>query len=104
MELNKTIQKSKNGSIDNEQNPKGDNSKDRNPRKEIKTHRCITNRIQEMKERISDAEDSIENIDTTVKENATCKKLLTQNIQEIQDTVRRPYLRIMGTEKQRFPT
>ena len=43
----------------------------------------ITNRIQEIEERISGAEDTIENIDTTVKENAKCKKLLTQNIQEI---------------------
>jgi predicted nucleic acid-binding Zn-ribbon protein len=40
----------------------------------------ITNRIQEIEERISDAEDAIENIDTTVKENAKIKKLLTQNI------------------------
>ena len=30
----------------------------------------ISNRIQEMEERISDAEDSIENMDTTIKENA----------------------------------
>jgi hypothetical protein len=35
-----------------------------------------------MEERISDAENSIENIDTTIKENAKCKKILTQNIQE----------------------
>jgi hypothetical protein len=35
------------------------------------------------KKRISGAEDTIENIDTT--ENAKCKKYLTQNIQEIQD-------------------
>ena len=47
----------------------------------------ISNRIQEIEERISGAEDSIENIDTTIKENAKCKKILTQNIQEIQDTV-----------------
>ena len=40
----------------------------------------ITNRIQEIEERISSAEDTIENIDTTVKENAKSKKLLTQNI------------------------
>ena len=32
--------------------------------------RSITNRIQEIEERISGAEDTIENIDTTVKENA----------------------------------
>jgi hypothetical protein len=41
----------------------------------------------------------MENIDTTVKENAKCKKPLTQNIQEIQDTVRRPNLRIIGIEE-----
>jgi chromosome segregation ATPase len=33
----------------------------------------ITNRIQEIEERISGAEDTIENMDTTVKENAKCK-------------------------------
>jgi predicted nucleic acid-binding Zn-ribbon protein len=37
----------------------------------------ITNRIQEIEERISGAEDTIENIDTTVKENAKSKNLLT---------------------------
>jgi hypothetical protein len=36
-----------------------------------------------MEERISGAEDTIKTIDTIVKENAKCKKLLTQNIQEI---------------------
>ena len=46
----------------------------------------ISNRIQEMEERISGAEDSIENISTTIKENAKYKKILSQNIQEIQDT------------------
>jgi hypothetical protein len=50
----------------------------------------ISNRIQEMVERISGAEDSIENMDPTIKVNAKCKKILTQNIQEIQDTIRRP--------------
>jgi hypothetical protein len=59
----------------------------------------ITNRIQEIEERISGAEDIIENIDTTVKENAKCKKLLTQNIQENQDTMKRPNLRIIGVEE-----
>jgi hypothetical protein len=33
-----------------------------------------------MEERISGAEDSIENISTKIKENAKCKKILTQNI------------------------
>jgi methyl-accepting chemotaxis protein len=58
-----------------------------------------TNRIQQIVERISGAEDSIENIDTAVKENAKSKKLLTQNIQEIQETMRRPDLRIIGVEE-----
>ena len=36
----------------------------------------ISNRIQEMEERFSGAEDSIENMDTAIKENAKCKKVL----------------------------
>jgi uncharacterized coiled-coil protein SlyX len=59
----------------------------------------ISNRIQEMEERISGAEDSIENISTTIKENGKCKKILTQNIQDIQDTMRRPNLRIVGVDE-----
>jgi chromosome segregation ATPase len=59
----------------------------------------INNRIQEMEERISGAEDSIENMDTTIKENAKSKEILTQNIQEIQDTMRRPNLRIIGIDE-----
>ena len=43
----------------------------------------ISNRLQEMEERISDAEDPIENMDTTINKNAKCKKILTQNIQEM---------------------
>jgi hypothetical protein len=59
----------------------------------------IANRIQEIEERISGAEDSVENIDTTIKEYAKCKKILTQNIQEIQDTMRRSNLRIIGIDE-----
>jgi hypothetical protein len=33
------------------------------------------------------------------KKNAKCKKLLTQNMPEIQDTMRRPNLRIIGGEE-----
>jgi hypothetical protein len=40
----------------------------------------INNRIQQMEKRISDEEDSIENVDTTFKENVKCKKTLTQSI------------------------
>ena len=60
----------------------------------------ISNRIQEMEERISGAEDMcIENIGTTIKENGKCKKILTQNIQEIQDTMRRSNLPIIGVDE-----
>jgi hypothetical protein len=45
-----------------------------------------------MEKRISGVEDSIGNMDTTIKENAKCKKILTQSIQEIQDTMRRTNL------------
>jgi hypothetical protein len=44
-------------------------------------------------------EDNIENIDIIVKENVKCKKLLTQNIQEIQNTMRKPNLRIIGIQE-----
>jgi hypothetical protein len=59
----------------------------------------ISNRIQEMEERISGAEHSIENSSTTIKENTKCKKILTQNIQEIQDKMRRPKLWIIGVDE-----
>jgi hypothetical protein len=59
----------------------------------------ITNRIQEIEERISGVEDMEEKIDTTVKENSKHKTLLTQNIQNIQDTMQRPNLRIIRIEE-----
>jgi hypothetical protein len=59
----------------------------------------ITNRIQEIKDRISCSEDTIENIDTRIKENAKCKKILTQSIQEIEGTMRRPNLSVIGIEE-----
>jgi hypothetical protein len=59
----------------------------------------ISNRIQEMEERISGTENPIENMGTTIKENAKCKKILTENIQEIQDTMRRPNLQIIGVDE-----
>jgi hypothetical protein len=44
-------------------------------------------------------EDSIENIGTTIKENTKRKNILTQNIKEIQDTMRRPNLQILGVDE-----
>jgi hypothetical protein len=58
----------------------------------------ISSRIQEMEERISGA-DFIVNMDITIKENAKCKKILTQKIQEIQDTIGRPNLQIVGVDE-----
>jgi hypothetical protein len=62
------------------------------------TETSINYKIKEIKERISGIEDTIENIDRLVKENTKCKKLLTPNIQEIQDTMKRSNLRIIGIE------
>jgi hypothetical protein len=59
----------------------------------------IINRIQEIEEKISGAKDTMEDIDTTIKENAKCKKLLIQNIKEIQDPLRRANLRKIGIEE-----
>jgi hypothetical protein len=93
--------RSKNGSRNNKKkNPKGDNYEDRNPRKENRNHRYEhQKRIQDMKKRISSAEDSTENMDTTIKEKAKCRKILTQMIPEIQDTMRGPNLRIIGIDE-----
>jgi hypothetical protein len=38
-------------------------------------------------------------MDTTIKENAKCKKILAQNIKEIQDTMRRPNLQLIGVDE-----
>jgi chromosome segregation ATPase len=65
-------------------------------KKSGKIDESISNRIQEMEERNSGAEDSIENIGTTIKENAKCKNILTQSIQ---DTMRRTNLRIIGVDE-----
>jgi hypothetical protein len=72
----------------------------RKPRKEIWSRRWKHHQqnIRDRRE-IPGVEDTIANTDKIVKENAKCKKLLTQNIQEIQDTMRRPNLRAVGIEK-----
>jgi hypothetical protein len=44
-----------------------------------------------------------ENINITVKENTKSKKLLSQNIQEIQNAMKRPNLRIIGIEESEVP-
>jgi hypothetical protein len=47
------------------------------------TDASITNRIKTMEERISGIEDTIEEIDTSVKENVKPKKFLTQTSRKI---------------------
>jgi hypothetical protein len=59
----------------------------------------ITNRILKQKNGFSGTENTIENNVKTIKENAKCKKILTQNIQEIQNTKRRQNLSIIGIEE-----
>lgn len=41
-------------------------------------------------------------IDTPVKENVTFKKLQTQSINEIWDTMKRPRIRILSLEEEEF--
>jgi hypothetical protein len=71
-------------------------------KRSVAINASITNRVQEREERISSIELTIEDIDTSVKENTKCNKLLSQNIQEIQDTMKRSNLRII--EKVRIPS
>ncbi|KAL6081948.1 hypothetical protein STEG23_002202 [Scotinomys teguina] len=63
------------------------------------TDTSITNRMQEMEQRISDVEDTIEKIDSSVKENTKAQKVMTQNVQEIGNTIKRPNQRIVGIEE-----
>ena len=58
----------------------------------------INKRIQETEERISDAEDTIESIDTTVKKYKMQKAPNPKHL-EIQDKIRRPNLRIVGIKE-----
>ena len=66
------------------------------------TDASTTNRIQEIEERISDTKDTIEGIKSLIKENNKSNKFLTQNIQEIWETKKRPYQRIIGIEGEEF--
>jgi hypothetical protein len=73
----------KNRSRNNKEITKEDNTGHRKLRKEDRRHRSKHHQQNTRDRRISGGEDTIENIDTTIKENVKCKKLLTQNIQEI---------------------
>jgi hypothetical protein len=71
MELNKTIQKSK-MKVETIKKTQRETTLEIEilGKKSGTIDMSISNRIQEMEERISGAEDSIENMDTTIKENA----------------------------------
>ena len=45
------------------------------PRKEVRNYKGIANKIQEVEERISGVEDTLEEIDTTIKGNPKHKKI-----------------------------
>jgi hypothetical protein len=98
-EFNKTIQ-DLNGTRSNKEITKGANPGVRKPWKKIRNHRCkhhqqnTSNRRENIRYRRY-----LENTDTTVKENTKKQNLLTQNIPEIQDTMRRPNLKIMSIEE-----
>lgn len=51
------------------------------------TESSLTNRIKKMEDRISVFKDTVEGMDTSVIENGKFKKLLIQNIQEIQGNI-----------------
>ena len=53
------------------------------------TESSLTNRIQEIEERISDYEDTIEKINALTKENSKSNKFSSQNIQEIWDIIKK---------------
>ena len=55
--------------------------------------------MQAMKETISGNEDMIEERDSSVKENIKVNKVISQNIHEIWDTMKRPKLRILGIKE-----
>jgi predicted transcriptional regulator len=55
--------------------------------------------MQEIEERISGTEDTIENIDKAVKGNVKYRKILTQNIQKIYNKTRKPNIRIVDIEE-----
>ena len=84
----------------NEENPKGDNSEDRNPGKEIGNHRCENQQQntkdgrENLKYRRFHREHGHNN-----QRKWKMQKDPNSNIQEFQDTMRRPNLRIIGVDE-----
>ena len=55
----------------------------------------ITNRTQEMEDRIPGIKDRTKENDSSVKENNKSKKFMTENLQGIMDTIKWPNLRMV---------
>lgn len=62
----------------------------------------ITHRIEEIEDKLSSVEDTIEETNISVKENRKSKRFMTQNIQDIWDMRKRPKLRTIGMEEEVF--
>jgi hypothetical protein len=81
----------------------GDNSGDRNPRKEIRNHRW-----EHQQQNTRDGRENLRCRRFHGKyghnNQRKCKKTITQNIQEIQDTLRRPNLRIIEVDENEVST
>jgi hypothetical protein len=98
--IEKKHPRSKIGSRNHEENSKRDNCGDRNPRKENRSHRC--------EHQQQNTRDGRENLRCrrlhrehghNNQRKCKCKKILIPNIQKIQDTMRRPNLKIIGIDE-----
>jgi hypothetical protein len=101
-ELNKTIQDLKMEIEIFKKNTKGDNPRDGKPRKESRSDKCKHHQqnTRNRKENLRCRRYHRRRCDNS--QRALCsksKKLITQNIQEIQDTMKKPNLRIIGIEE-----
>ena len=89
---------SKNGSRNNKEITKGNNSGDRNPRKEIRSHRC-----EYHQQNTRDGRENLRCRRSHKKRGQNnqrkCQNILTQKFQELQGTIRRPNLRIIGIDE-----
>jgi hypothetical protein len=99
-ELNKTIQDLKKIVETIKKITKGDNSGDRNPRKEIRNHRC-----EHQQQNTRDERENLRcrrfhrKYGHNNQRKCKMQKVLTQNIQEIQDKMRRPNLGMIGIDE-----
>jgi hypothetical protein len=95
-QVNQAVLDLKCGSRNNKENTNGGKLGNGKPREEVRNYRYKYHQQNTRDRRILGVDDTIEEIGTTVKENSKCKKLLTQSIQKIQDTMKRPNFRIIG--------